>query len=99
MPPEGNTGTGNISNQDPKFVTGASSGNFVYTDDYHLQSSSPAKGAASDGTDIGPYGGNNPFVWGGVFSIPQITQTLITNPVINQSTPINTNIKANKAKL
>ena len=99
LPPESNTGSGNKSNQDPKFETALSSGNFDYTKDYHLKSTSPGKNAASDGTDIGPYGGNNPFVWGGSFSIPKITTTNITNPVINQSTPINVNVKASKAKL
>lgn len=98
MPPSGNTGSNNISNQDPQFETALSSGAFDFTKDYHLKSTSPGKNAASDGTDIGPYGGNTPFVWGGVFSIPKITETLITNPVINQSTPINVNVKANKAE-
>jgi len=92
-------GSGNVSNQDPQFVTAQSSPTWYQAEDYHLKSTSPGKNAASDGTDIGPYGGNNPFVWGGIFSIPNITQTHITNPVINQSTPINVNVKANKAKL
>lgn len=100
LPPDYNNGSGNLSNQDPQFETAISSStSFDKSKDYHLKSSSPGKNAASDGTDIGPYGGNNPFVWGGIFSIPNITQSLITNPVINQSTPINVNVKANKAKL
>jgi len=99
LPPAGNAGANNISNQDPLFETAPSSGNFNYTLDYHLKSNSPAKNAASDGTDIGPYGGSSPFVWGGVFTIPQISETNITNPVINVSTPINVNVKGNKAGL
>lgn len=99
LPPEGNSGSNNISNQDPQFETASSSGTFDFTKNYHLKSTSPAKNAASDGTDIGPYGGNSPFVWGGTFTIPRIYQTMITNPVINQSTPLNVNIKANKAGL
>ena len=37
------------------------------TDDaaYHLKEGSPAKGAAADGGDCGPYGGANPYVEGG----------------------------------
>ena len=37
------------------------------TDDaaYHLNEGSPAKGAAADGGDCGPYGGANPYVEGG----------------------------------
>jgi len=99
IPPESNSGSGNISNQDPKFETANASGNFDFTKDYHLKVTSPGINNASDGTNIGIYGGSNPFVWGGSFSIPKITESLITNPVINQSTPINVNVKANKAKL
>lgn len=99
LPPESNTGSGNKSNQDPKFETALSSGNFDNTKDYQLKSISPGKNAATDGSDIGIYGGSTPFVWGGAFSIPKITTTNITNPVINLSTPINVNVKANKAKL
>lgn len=99
LPPISNTGTGNISNTNPMFVDGTLTGTYVYTKDYHLQSSSPAKAAATDGTEIGPYGGSNSFVWGGAFTIPKVTMTNITNPVINQATPINVNIKAKKAEL
>jgi len=99
LPPTGNTGSGNLSNTNPQFVDGTLTGSYDISKDYHLQSSSPAKTAATDGTEIGPYGGSNPFVWGGAFTIPKITLTNITNPVINQSTPINVNVKANKAKL
>jgi len=99
LPPMSNTGTGNLSNTNPLFIDGTLTGEYVYTKDYHLQSNSPAKAAATDGTEIGPYGGSNPFVWGGAFTIPKIIMTNITNPVINQATPINVNIKAKKAEL
>ncbi len=99
LPPDGNSGSGNFSNQDPLFETATSSGNFDYTKDYNLKTASPGINAATDGNNIGPYGGSSPFVWGGAFTIPKITTTNITNPVINQSTPINVNVKANKAKL
>lgn len=99
LPPASNTGTGNISNQDPQFETGAASGNFDYTKDYHLKSTSPAKNAGSDGTDMGPYGGTKPFVWGGAFTIPSITEMYIKNPVVNQGTNINIKVKAKKADL
>ncbi len=99
LPPNSNSGSENLSNTNPLFVDGNLTGSFDFTKDYHLQSSSPAKTAASDGTEIGPYGGSNPFVWGGALTIPKIILTDITNPVINQSTPINVNIKAKKAEL
>lgn len=101
LPPEGNTGSGNISNQNPDFESPLASNTdyFDMSKDYRLKSTSPGKNAASDGTDIGPYGGNKPFVWGGTFSIPKITEVNVTNPVINQSTPLNVNVKANNADL
>ena len=99
LPPHSNTGTGNLSNTNPLFVDGTLTGAYIFTKDYHLQTTSPAKTAATDGTEIGPYGGSNPFVWGGAFTIPKIIMTNITNPVINQATPINVNIKAEKAEL
>jgi hypothetical protein len=100
LPPEGNTGSGNFSNQQPDFETALSTSySFDASKDYHLTASSPGKNGASDGTDVGPYGGSSPFVWGGSFSIPRITEAIITNPVINQSTPINVNVKANSADL
>jgi hypothetical protein len=99
LPPAGNTGTGNISNQDPQFETGLASGYFDKTKDYHLKTTSPGHNAASDGTDIGPYGGTQPFVWGGAFTIPKVTEMYIKNPVVNQGTNINVKLKAKKADL
>jgi hypothetical protein len=99
LPPAGNTGTGNISNQDPQFETGTASGSFDKTKDYHLKTTSPGHNAASDGTDIGPYGGTHPFVWGGAFTIPKVTEMYIKNPVVNQGTNINVKLKAKKADL
>ena len=99
LPPTGNSGTGNLQNQNPLFVTGSISGYYDITLDYHLQASSPAKNAATDGTDIGPYGGSNPFVWGNDMSIPKVTEMTISNPVVNQGTNINVNVKAKKADL
>lgn len=99
LPPTGNTGAGNISNTNPLFVSGSTSGGFDRTKDYHLSASSPAKNAGTDGTDIGPYGGTNPFVWGGAITIPQITEMVITNPVVNQGTNITVKVKAKKADL
>ncbi len=99
LPPTGNTGTGNKQNQNPVFVTGSTSGAYDISLDYHLQASSPGKNAGTDGTDIGPYGGTKPFVWGGAFSIPKVTQMTISNPIINSGTNINVNVKAKKAEL
>ena len=100
LPPYGNSGSGNKQNQNPSFVTGTTtSSGYDFSKDYHLQSTSPGKNAGTDGTDIGQYGGNSPFVWGGAFSIPKVTQMIIMNPIINQGTNINVNVKAKKADL
>ncbi|MBC8147176.1 MAG: hypothetical protein H8E98_04250 [Bacteroidetes bacterium] len=99
LPPTGNTGSGNISNTDPQFETGLASGVYDYSKDYHLKTTSPGHNAGTDNTDIGPYGGTSPFVWGGAFSIPKVTQMIIKNPIINQGTNINVNVKAKKAEL
>jgi len=99
LPPLGNTGSGNKQNQDPAFVTGTINSTYDISLDYHLQSTSPAKNAGTDGTDIGQYGGNSPFVWGDALTIPKVTQMIIKNPIINQGTNINVNVKAKKADL
>jgi len=98
LPPTGNTGSGNISNQDPLFETGQASGAFDIYKDYNLKSTSPGKNAGTDGTDIGPYGGTNPFVWGGAFTIPKVTELVIETPVVDQGTSVNVKLKAEKAQ-
>lgn len=99
LPPTGNTGTGNLQNQNPAFVSGSTNSSYNYSEDYHLQSSSVGKNAGTDGTDIGQYGGTKPFVWKGALSIPQVYQMSVSNPIINQGTTINVNVKAKKADL
>jgi len=99
LPTSGNSGAGNLSNQNPVFVTGTVNSTYDYSKDYNLQSTSPGIDAGTDGSDIGEYGGNNPFVWGGAFTIPKVTQLNIVNPIINQGTNIDINVKAKKADL
>ncbi|MBK9319414.1 MAG: hypothetical protein IPM91_11710 [Bacteroidetes bacterium] len=65
--------------------------------DYHLQSSSPAKNAATDGTDIGVYGGMNGFstVLEPLMT-PIIRQFTISNPSIAPGGTLNINIQVTK---
>lgn len=98
LPPAGNTGSNNLNNIQPQFISGTYA-NWDNTKDYRLSGGSPAKNAGTDATDIGPYGGTSPYIPGGAFTIPKITELQITNPVINQATPINVKIKARKADL
>ncbi len=99
LPPSGNTGSGNKSNQNPSFINGTISSTYDISKDYHLQAASTGKNAGTDGTDIGQYGGTNPFIWGGAFTIPKVSQITISNPIINQGTTININVKAKSADL
>lgn len=59
LPLAGNSGTGNITNLDPLFVSyPALPTNIAFTHNYRLQATSPGINAATDGTDLGVYGGN-----------------------------------------
>jgi hypothetical protein len=98
LPLPGNIGSNNLNNIAPQFLSGTHD-IWDNTKDYRLSSGSPARNAGTDGTDMGPYGGTAPFVNGGAFTIPKIAELQITNPVINQATPINVKIKARKADL
>ena len=99
-----NYDTNNVVNQDPKFVSipVSTSPTFEYSHDYHLQSSSPAIGAGTNGTDIGIYGGSYPFPSGGPIpyqtsalpAIPQILELNISNIIIPIDSALHINIKA-----
>ena len=91
-------GSGNINFTDPQFVTTAIANNyFNISYDYHLQSSSPAKNAATDGTDIGVYGGMNGFstVLEPLMT-PIIIQFTISNPSIAPGCTLNINVQVTK---
>lgn len=60
LPGVANYGFGNKNNTNPLF-NGYTSGNWTPTSDFSLQSSSPAKNAATNNTDIGITGGPLPF--------------------------------------
>jgi len=74
---------------------------FSYSNDYRLKSTSPGKGAGTDATDIGIFGGQYPMPLNnnkitGEPPIPQIYYMFIQNSVIDPSTPLNVTIKARK---
>ncbi len=58
--------------------------NFQYTHDYHLRPNSQAKGAGTNGTDCGIYGGENPYKEGAVPMNPHIWYKNIPNITDNQ---------------
>jgi hypothetical protein len=96
-----NTSVGNFTNVDPLFVA-VSSTTFNFAYDYHLQPTSPGKGAGTDGTDIGLYGGMYPFPSGGdvpwqtspMPAIPQITSMVILNGTLPSAGTLHIQIQA-----
>lgn len=96
-----NTGANNYVDVNPQFVSVAAT-EFSFSDDYHLQASSPGKNAGTDGTDIGIYGGSYPFPSGGdvpwqtsaMPSIPQIIEMNIQNAVIPVDSTLHVQVKA-----
>lgn len=92
LPPAGagNTGSGNIENQNPSFTnvlllnpTPA----VAVTYDFSLQNGSPASESGTGGTDMGLYGGFSPLnvPLDGVPRIPLVTSFELSSPVISQS--------------
>lgn len=100
IPGTGNVGSGNIINQDPKFVNyPLAGGPFLWTYDMHLKPTSPCIGAGTDGSDIGVYGGNYPVEpFGANPNIPQMME--ITFPDNQSTAPVggtlNVHFKATK---
>lgn len=100
LPFGSNVGSDNIIEQDPVFLN--VDGAFSYANNYGLHSSSPAKNAGTDGTDIGPSGGayplTNVFPITGHPAIPYISQMQINGPssVPLGSSQINITVKAKK---
>lgn len=86
----------NIVNDTPMFVNFPNAGAyFGYSYDFHLQSSSPCIGSATDGGDIGIYGGNGYWEQNGIPNIPQIREFNITsNPTIAPGGSLNIQIKS-----
>jgi hypothetical protein len=105
LPPSGNSGSGNISEQDPQFV----GPNFPATDvsipyadlkkyDWHLKSSSPGYTAGTDGKQLGIYGGSLQYMnlTGMYPQIPVVKSFIIKNPVAQKNGKLNISVKAEK---
>lgn len=73
-----NVGSNNILGQAQLNIFVIQEGSaFSYTDDYHLQPSSPGKGAGQDGTDIGIYGGSYPWKDGSIPANPHFQKVQV----------------------
>lgn len=91
-----NTGSNNQVGVNPLFVDAPNrTGSLAF--DYHLQASSPGHNAATDGTDIGVFGGAFPFVdLTGRPRIPLVTTLNILNSSITQGGSLNVEISGTK---
>lgn len=108
LPPAGNSGTGNIQQTDPKFVSQATipapgSGTVAMANlkdyDWHLQGTSSGKNAGTDGTDLGIYGGSYPWPgFTGMPNLPVIENFYIKNPITHKDSTLKIYIKAKVQK-
>lgn len=89
-----NVPAGNFPNQDPSMVNFNTI--FNYTLDLHLSNSSPGIGQATDGTDIGIYGGIYPFsMFGFDAGLPRIAEFELLNTSAPQGGTISIQLRAN----
>jgi hypothetical protein len=107
IPPAGNSGTGNLTQVNPKFVSAtipipsvSSIIPYWYNIkqyDWHLQASSPGHNAGLDGTDIGIYGGIYPMLnFTGMSKLPLVQNLILKNPVVQKDGTLNISVKAKK---
>jgi len=100
-----NSGNNNFENTDPEFSDDNGDLIFDRAENYALTDESPGKGAGTDGTDIGIYGGIYPFPPGGDSpylnspfpSIPQLLEMNINNSAVIQDGTLNVDFKAKSA--
>lgn len=92
-----NSGTGNLVNLNPRLVLFPSTTTLanVLTTNPRLQTTSPARNAATDGTDMGPFGGTNPFTafLNGGSITPYVTVLNVTSTVF-EGDPLQVGITA-----
>ena len=91
----GSVGSGNIINQDPQFVK-YDGGVFEYTDDFNLQTGSPAIGAGISGVDMGIYGGSYPWNIDVATIVPEVTSLTITESSVPEDGQLEFTFSAEK---
>jgi hypothetical protein len=86
LPTPGNSGSGNI-NADPQLINFPPAATlFSYNYNYHTSGSSPAQNAATDGTDIGLYGGLVKFA---ITGEPEELSVVRLLDIYNTTVPLN----------
>jgi hypothetical protein len=100
LPLAGCTGNNNQAAVDPLFVnatTGDPSWTDIFAYNWRLQSTSTGHNAASDGADLGVYGGTFAINQIGLLpTIPQVNEININNAAVPQNGTLNLNFKARK---
>jgi hypothetical protein len=99
-----NTGAGNFVGVDPLFEDVPNFNSYSSTHNYRLKATSTVRNAATDGTDLGIYGGSYPFPSGGTPSggfdtgalppIPQVTTLNILNSSLQPGSQLQINVEA-----
>ena len=92
------SGSNNLNNTDPQFVTIGDTANMAYTitNNYKLSTGSPAINAASDGDDLGIFGQGFLFQKRGYpFDLPYPTSIFINNAVVEAGGNLEVIFKAN----
>jgi len=91
------SGTNNIDNTDPLFVSFSQNNNLNnLSNDFHFQAGSSAIAAGTDGFDLGVYNGGFSFnLRGYPTALPYLTDFVIYNTNVSTGTSLNINVKAN----
>lgn len=100
LPGANNAGSGNLNGTYPDFVNyPGTPAAFNWSFDLHLQANSPLLGAATDGTQIGIYGGNFIFhASGEPIGMPSMNSLNISNVAVPVNGMLNVNFTAEPAE-
>jgi len=100
FPPEGNSGSNNISNTDPMLVDYTFDQYYNNSHDYALQPGSPCIGTGVGGVDIGVHGGTSMFSeYGEPLIAPVVRYIQINNTTVLPNGTLEVNVSASKPEV
>jgi hypothetical protein len=92
-------GGNNMDNADPQFINVGTSGGYLPTYNFDIQSLSPANNAGSDGTDVGYYGGGfHSSPTGEPQDVPVIRAMDVNNTNVPNNGNVNVKVRSTKAR-
>lgn len=95
----GNTANNCLTSSDPLFVNVPLGSTYNSSLNFHVQSGSPATAGATDGTDIGLYGGVNYFSDSGEpVNFPVVRKVTIQNTSVPQNGNVNVKVRSTKSR-